>query len=350
MKGERIMGRGKAWSEEEEEYLKEQWGKALTSDIARELGRSAASVNQKAHKMRLGLPKSKKMKSVPKAPLVENLPRNYFFNCDSKSSEKVESCFGACPEANECSLTRRRWSEEEKDYLKDKWGKSSIPNIAKNLGRSVFAVREQARKMGLGAHLDGGANITYNQFRKTAGFTSYNYAKNRLIANGFPVHKQKCNNCSFLMVNIEEFWRWAEKHKEMIDFSRIEKNAFGKEPEWVDVARKASFYDLTKNIKSKWSKGDDFKLETMLKKGCYTYKELSRELNRSEAAIKRRIWDLALDDYPPVRTEKRWWTDEEVEKLLEMKAAGFGWEQIGDRLGRTGMSCRGKWEWLKKLK
>lgn len=57
----------------------------------------------------------------------------------------------------------RGWTEEEIQYLEDRWGSVSIKGIAKNIDRSVNAVKLKANRLGLGdarMHYDG---ITINQ-------------------------------------------------------------------------------------------------------------------------------------------------------------------------------------------
>ena len=59
-----------------------------------------------------------------------------------------------------------------------------------------------------------------------------------------------------------------------------------------------------------------------LKAFKYTYADLSKRLNRSEGAIKRRIHDLKLKQRP-LREEVRMWTEEETVQLLEMFEKGL---------------------------
>ena len=66
----------------------------------------------------------------------------------------------------------KNWTKEECDYLSNSWGTVSIPNIAKNLGRSVDSVRNKAYNMKLGAFLDSGDFITYNQLLIALGINS----------------------------------------------------------------------------------------------------------------------------------------------------------------------------------
>lgn len=67
-------------------------------------------------------------------------------------------------------------------------------------------------------------------------------------------------------------------------------------------------------------------------------------MNRTSDAIRRRIYDLALDDTRPVRNKARKWSDTEKKKLITMKDAGYSLTEIAKQLERSGQSVRGMWE------
>ncbi|MCD8308921.1 MAG: hypothetical protein LUD19_03620 [Clostridia bacterium] len=236
------------------------------------------------------------------------------------------------------------WTKEELEYLENHWGQVSIPSIAKHLGRSVNAVKLKAGRCGLGRHIHSGVRITLLQFCEAIGKrNSYGWIKDRWARLGLPIHYQKSITKRYAMVDIDEFWVWAEQHKDIVDFSAFPEGTFGKEPEWVAAARHASW--LAKMKKTPWTPAEDAQLEYMLKAYRYTFDDLCRELNRTEGAIKRRILTLGLS-YRPLRNYDKHWTDDEVETLLRMKAEGHCWEEIGRSLHRSGSAVRGKYERL----
>ena len=61
-------------------------------------------------------------------------------------------------------LGKRTWTKEEESYLEENWGRLSIPTIAKNLNRTSPAIKIRAQRLGLGAVLNGGDYVTFNQF------------------------------------------------------------------------------------------------------------------------------------------------------------------------------------------
>lgn len=243
---------------------------------------------------------------------------------------------------------KKKWSKEDEAYLQDNWGTKSIKTICKNLGRSENAVIVRAQRLGCGAFLDAGLYITYNQLMiELYGDVGVGYAMRRLIDNGLPVKEKKVRRCRFKVVDIEDFWKWAEQNKSLLNFSKMQPYCFGAEPDWVKVKRendkKQSWQQVPHN--TPWTEYDDQKLRRMLKTNRYTYTDLSRELRRTEGAVKRRIADLQIKE-KPVRKKSKAWTEEEVNILLDMTDQGFTYPQIAEKLKRSAMAVRGKYERL----
>lgn len=238
----------------------------------------------------------------------------------------------------------KKWTQKELDYLDNNWGRASIPSIAKKLNRSVNAVKIKAVRRGLGCHLHSGERITLFEFCEAIGKrNSYSQIKDRWARLGLPIHYQKSIKRRYAMIDIDEFWEWAEKHKDIVDFDAFPEGTFGEEPEWVQQARHASYLAKFKTLP--WTASEDNQLKDMLKAYKYTYNDLSVRLHRTEGAIKRRIITLGLP-YRPIRNYDKQWQDSEVETLLRMRADGHCWEEIGKALGRSGSATRGKYERL----
>lgn len=233
------------------------------------------------------------------------------------------------------------WTEAEIEYLREHYGRASIKSIASKLGRTENAIMVKRQRLHLGAFLNNGDYITMNQLMKSLKLS---YAsKKPLLDNGLPVKNKQVKNCRFKVIKIEAFWKWCEKHKELIDFSRLEPGELGVEPEWVKIKRKADFKYKSKT--SPWTSAEDSKLKLMCSLHRYHLDDIANELNRTEVAVRRRIYDLGIADRP-VKHKARSWSEEEIRSLLEMRSAGMPFKLIAEKLGRSESACRGKLELL----
>lgn len=242
-----------------------------------------------------------------------------------------------------------KWTAKEEQYLQEAWGKTSIPYMAKTLKRTENAVIIRAQRMGLGSHLHSDVRVTYHQLIKAIyGGPPGAYTENRLIQRGIPVKMHRVKTRSFRVIDIEEFWDWAEKNKDLLNFTRFEPFTLGPEPEWAKLKRKIDI-DKTRRTKKHhcvpWTSLEDSKLKRLLEKGTLTYTDIAKELKKTEGAIKRRIYDLGIREKPKRHPTKKW-TDEDIEILLQMREQGYTWLHIAERMQRSELGVRGKYERL----
>ncbi|WP_156290759.1 hypothetical protein [Oceanobacillus salinisoli] len=239
------------------------------------------------------------------------------------------------------------WTQEELDFLEDKWGVFNRETIAKKLGRSSNAVMLKAQRMGLGdplTHIDG---ITISKLSQVLN-THYGILKNWIKKYKMPAkQKRLTKEKSVWMISYQDFWKWAEKNRHMLDFSRLERLSLGPEPGWVEEKRRADQLKklhVPKPHNTPWSLKDDSKLKWMLSKHKYSYPEISDELKRSQGAIKKRIRDLGLKERPVRLPNHNKYSPEEEKKLVTLLEQGYCFEEIAEQLNRSALGVRGKAE------
>lgn len=242
----------------------------------------------------------------------------------------------------------RHWTPEEYARLAEEWGMYSIGTIAEHLGRSELAVKEKASRMGLGPHLDASDRISLNVLLQELGVTKggscYSFSYQRLKAAGLKIHTHRVQNNSFRMVDIDEFWEFAEKNRHLFDFSRLEENVLGAEPEWVKIKRAEDFKRafVVKPYKTKWTEAEDRELIRLLRMHRYTCPEIAARLRRSEGAIARRVQDLGIKERPIAADKQGKWTQEELATLGRMMKAGSSYESMSGVIGKSTKAIRGK--------
>lgn len=235
---------------------------------------------------------------------------------------------------------RRNWTSEEIEYLCENWGVISIPAICKNLNRSKYSIQNKVQRLGLGGHTDGGELITFSKLIKALGFNnSYTLLRDKYTSAGLKIIYKTINTKKIAKVDLKEFWKWAEKNKGILNFSKFEKGMLGSEPNWVNEKRQADKINPTKHDHNRpWTKEDDNRLISKTKSCRYTYKDLSKELNRTENAIKRRLYDLGVPYRPLPLNNHIKWTKEENEKMVELYKKGYDTYAIATALNKTQLS------------
>lgn len=242
-------------------------------------------------------------------------------------------------------MDRRNWTNEEVEYLEDKWGQTSITGIAKELKRSINSVKEKAYRIGLTRHIHSGEYITYNQLLVAIGMGE-SYVRTKFENNGIPIKFKKSIKKRYRIIYVDDFWKWAEEHKNLLNFKKFEPGALGwPEPRWVDLKRQS---DKQKSIIKKttpWTETEDKQLEWLLSQYKYGYADIARIMERTEGAVKRRCYDLGIKARPVKAENHRKWEKWETDLLLEMHSKGYTYEDICKKLNnRSVHAARGKIE------
>lgn len=241
----------------------------------------------------------------------------------------------------------KKWTAEDEMYLEDSWGAISIPTIAKNLNRTVSAIKVRAQRLGLTRHIHNGEYITYNQLLVAIGMGE-SYVRTKFEKNGIPIKFKASIKKKYKIIYINDFWKWAEKHKNLLNFKKFEQGALGyPEPEWVGIKRQSDKQKAATKKATPWTESEDKQLEWLLNQYKYGYADLARITGRTEGAIKRRMCDLGLKARPIKAENHRKWQTWETEKLIEMWHKGYTEEDISSKLdNRSVCAVRGKIERL----
>ncbi|MBY6871637.1 hypothetical protein HYH37_00215 [Clostridium botulinum] len=224
------------------------------------------------------------------------------------------------------------WTEEEEEYLQRRYGKTTLKRIAKKLGRSENAIEIKAGRLGISSALEATGELTASEIAKVFKIDAH-VVVDKWIKNKELKAQYKAVRCKrkFWRIKIEDFWKWAKDNKEIINFSKLERNILGKEPSWVDLERKKDFKEKPKRQHQFWNELEDRRLKNMWKSNL-NLKEIAERLNRSCSSIRHRSKRLGL---VPTRKVNIPWKKEEIETLINMKEKGALDREIAWELGRS---------------
>ncbi|MEG2383883.1 MAG: hypothetical protein RSB39_09880, partial [Oscillospiraceae bacterium] len=239
----------------------------------------------------------------------------------------------------------RNWTAEENEYLQENWGCTSVPTLCEKLNRSEDAIMCRVYRLGLPPFLEAGDYISFNQLliavtgtNSGGGYKLRSWIENR----GLPIHKKKTNKCSFRVVYLHEFWKWAEENRSFIDFSKMTPLALGEEPAWMAEQRRCDYCKSSLQKTTPWTSLDDQRLVNLLRQHKYGYAEISKELQRSAGAIQRRCIDLGLRERPVKADNQTAWSENDYKALADGIKSGSGYSEIGLLVGRSEKAVRGR--------
>lgn len=237
----------------------------------------------------------------------------------------------------------KTWTKEEIEYLKEHYGQLSYGTLAKNLHRSIGSITNIVRRLDLGAFLECGDYVTWNQLSialgigKADSYKMISWVKNR----DFPMHYKRVNENRFKIVYLDEFWEWAEKNQDLLDFSNFEENILGEEPEWAKRKRKLDYKKSRKYKNTPWTKQEDYELRRLVSQHKYTYDEISKKIRRTCGAVQKRLCDLGINDRPVKADNHNPWSDEDLQLLGELIKQSYNYDLIAEEIGRSSKAIRG---------
>ena len=149
-----------------------------------------------------------------------------------------------------------KWTDKECDFLKENIGTYSMAYIAKSLGRTETAVLVKAKRLNLGCFKNNSDKITV------------------------------ADVCEMLDIDHKGVYRMMRLGKIKYQKKRIRYNSYQYFFDYEYIVKFAEQYQK-QNFK-RWTPYEISRLKLFLSRGL-TYKQIGKELGRSEIAIKKKI-------------------------------------------------------------
>ena len=178
-----------------------------------------------------------------------------------------------------------KYAAEDIQMIKDQIGSHSLPTIAKRMNRTMVALEVKIKRMGIAHTKSHTGMITAGELAKILQVdrnTVMGWIFNHDLDSQQRITR---NKKKFTFINIDNFWDWANKNRNKIDFSKLDTNALPPEPVWVEEERKIS--KTVTNYKA-WTKQEE---KLLLEFHCCgkNLKEISKLLGRTSDSIRNKI-------------------------------------------------------------
>jgi hypothetical protein len=248
---------------------------------------------------------------------------------------------------------KKKWTKEEDELLLDSLGTSTITSIATKLGRKSEAVIHRLETLGVYDLAAETGSYRTHEFAEIVGVdpsTILSWIKKQgLPSKQFYKKNAQKNQKRYHYIFPHEFWKWAENHKDLIHFGKIQRDVLIPEPEWLDEYIREETKGQRHQLE--WTTGEDRRLIDLIINQKKTEREAGEALGRTGRSVQRRI--------KVMRDENRWpgsapratvWTEEDILRAIALREQGKTHKQIGEEIGRTERSVRSKLKSLEAQK
>ena len=183
-------------------------------------------------------------------------------------------------------MPRREWTAEEEKYMNKYYLRQPTKRTAKALDRSIESVRKKAIQMGINSYYDGylSAHVLAECFS-----TNTQVVKRWVEKFNLPAIKVKEAKRIRLQIDPEKFWKWANSHRDVINWSGYDLCSILPEPRWVEFEQ-ARY--KTKRHCCNFTENEVVQIKHMLHRGM-AYKEIAAALGRTERSIETKVRKIA---------------------------------------------------------
>jgi biotin operon repressor len=238
-----------------------------------------------------------------------------------------------------------KWTDAEVNYLIENAGKKSLEQISQKLGRPYKSTVKKAAEFNLANGKLITVLFTASQLARVLGVavsTVVNWTE--LMSLPFKWIKYR-TSFQFKMINMVDFYEWAEAHQDILDTRKFKVPNLGNEPDWLREKRKHDA-KLPKAYNRVWRRDEEQRLISLVN-ARVGKSEIGKLLNRSESGIQSKINRLkALGDLP-IDKRGEFYSSSEEKMLLELKNQGLTANQIAQKLKRSKYSVHQKYRHLK---
>lgn len=231
---------GQPWTEKEVNYLQKNAKKMTYQQIADKLGRTHKSVSVKASRMK---------------------------------------------------INGGTWTKEEDEFIEIHAAHKTLEWMAKKLHRTPDGLRVHMIDIGIGdLHMEKGT-YSAKALSEIIG-TSHETVRRWIQDKGLPAVKtsryvQVERRHMRYHITPEDFWRWAEKNRDLVEFNRIEPHSLPPEPQWLAEERKKQFYRPAKQ--KTWEPEEDQRLLRYYYVEAVRQIDIAKEMGRSLNSIEKRL-------------------------------------------------------------
>ena len=237
----------KPWTDKEVQYLKDHTDRSI-GQLARELGRTYSAVKNKLK--RDGIENISNGRQYIPTGVSWSEEEILFLrdHCVSMSFKEMAGVLGRSESSVRNKIVksgmldipknRTYWSGEEERFLEETYAMKGAEYVAKKLGRTVSSVRHKAQRMNIPSIETDALDLrtVANAFQ-----SDISVVKRWMEKYGMPYtlldYTKKRRNNRIYRIDAEKFWDWAEKHKDVINWSKYKAGYILPEPTWAIYAK-----------------------------------------------------------------------------------------------------------------
>ena len=338
--GSIMRGQRFEFSSEQEKYIVDNWGIESVHSMKKRFGCSWDAICRVAKEHGLEIPTSNAWSEEEVELLKKLAPEMDYQDIAVIMGRTYNAIMLKAKKLGiQVKINNRRWTKDEEQLFKDLWGNVSIEYLAKKMNRSIYALKVKAIRMGLGSMISN----NYDIILVSDLVDLLKVTKDRIVQT-WPKHvlnlqqKRLTKNRVYYYVTWKDLMIFLENNQNEWDSRNVEVNMLGSEPDWLQDKR---VRDLKENplFYRYWTEDEINKAIDLFNSGK-SYEEIATIINRSEMAVK---YTLRQNGYSYMLPQH--WKGYEF-KYLKDNYLTMTYQEIAEHLGRSTKAVAAKAEEL----
>ena len=286
------MGIVNEWSADDLTYIKAHYGNDGPESVAKALGRTNAAVTRKAAKLKITANtcgNRKHWSSEETDYLKANynkMPTKEIAVRLRRSQESVKHKAAALSLREKVKTEHRPWTEKEVRYMERNYERQPAAVTAKRLKRTIYSIRRKAETLKMNAYVTDQYSASM-----IAKCLKVNV---KVIIRWINKYGLKATKITYptqvrYLIDADNFWAWAELNKPLVNWANYTLLTILPEPDWVEEARANSH---TRRHHLPVTLNEKNEIRGMLRKGL-SYEDISKKVGRTRhgvAHIGKSVW------------------------------------------------------------
>lgn len=181
---------------------------------------------------------------------------------------------------------RKRWTQEERDYVNDSWGNISVNRIAKHLGRTPYAIVRYAEKNKLGGAVFTEQYLTTTNVANLVGVnptTVISWVKTKLLKARTNTLKQR----RVYLIDPFDLVEFLKENPNRWKATNIDRSLVNEDEEWFKEKLASDSNPIENSRGRLWTIKEEKTLLTYIIQGK-TSEEIAKLMQRTFASVKRK--------------------------------------------------------------
>lgn len=182
---------------------------------------------------------------------------------------------------------KKTWTTAQEEMVLNSYGETTLKSLARKLGRSERAVsRKYGQLIGSTSYIAASGKLTTTMIAEAFG-VHYSTVCKWTTKYGLECTKYTGGSAGHVLIDDKVLWKWLLNNKNRVDFVKCKTGILVPEPKWY-IEEIESSKKIGRVKRKEWTM-KEIQLGCELRAEGFTYKQIAEKLNRTKISVEGRL-------------------------------------------------------------